>query len=79
MKRAVHVVALGAPLRHNLFHDGSESLRGFAGGFKVAPLGQQVERLEVIEVVVDAVGAETGERPASYEATLPYYLGGAVG
>jgi hypothetical protein len=40
--------------------------------FKVAPLGQEVERLTAIQVVVElAVGSEAGERPASYQATLP--------
>ena len=40
--------------------------------FKVAPLGQKVERLAAVQVIVElAVGSETGERPASDEATLP--------
>src|ERR1035437_10013761 len=40
--------------------------------FMVAPLGQQVERLTTVQVIVElAVGTETGERPASYQATLP--------
>jgi hypothetical protein len=40
--------------------------------FKPPPLGQQAERLAIVEVVVElAVGSETGERPASDEATLP--------
>ena len=40
--------------------------------FKPPPLGQQVERLTVVQIVVElAVGSETGERPASDEATLP--------
>src|ERR1035441_5357201 len=39
---------------------------------KPAPLGQEVERLAVVQVVVElAKRPEAGERPASDEATLP--------
>ena len=48
------------PMVSNLF----EHLRV---DFKVAPLGQDVERLAVVQVVVElAVGSETRERPAGY-------------
>jgi len=38
----------------------------------VAPLGQQVERLAIIQVIIKlAVGADAGERPPSHKAMLP--------
>lgn len=40
--------------------------------FKLAPLGQEVERLAGVQVVVKlALGPETGKGPAIDEATLP--------
>src|SRR5450759_4772271 len=39
---------------------------------KPPPLGQQVKRRAVVQVIVElAVGSETGERPTSHEATFP--------
>ncbi|MGA3098000.1 MAG: hypothetical protein ABSF25_16215 [Bryobacteraceae bacterium] len=48
--------------------------------FQMAPLGQEVERLAVVQVVVKlAVRSEAWERPASDEATLPQPAQAPVG
>jgi hypothetical protein len=76
----LHVLATNGGTGKVLFAVAANLFEHLRMDLKVAPLGQEAERLAAVQVVVElAVRPETGEGPASDEATLPQPAQATVG
>ena len=68
----LHVLATNSRAGIVLFAVAPHFVEHLRVDLKPAPLGEQVERLAAVQVIVElAVRSETRERPASHEARFP--------